>query len=350
MTTEDSMSIGAFARRSGITASALRFYDDAGVLRPEHVDPVTGYRFYDRAQIGRATQVRQLREMGMPLASIQQFLTAEPATAVRMIDDHIAKVVSDAEAAQRVATTLKAAVSTCDREAICVVHGPVLADAVDQILAATVNDPGMPVLGGVRLEAAPDGVTLVATDRYRLTTRSLTPVHASGSSWGGTLVGDDLRALTSRFRRSRRVGIESASDGLRFDLSDVGIHGCRVHRDDFPDFRLMIESLPAVTHRVVVEKQRIIGALEAQAVERTALLISDGNVCLASSDGTDAARIGSAEGSDLTVWFALTTLYPAVSQAIGPDVMIDLRGSDQPATIRSANDGDLTTLAMPCHV
>ncbi|UVT27223.1 MerR family DNA-binding transcriptional regulator [Rhodococcus pyridinivorans] len=38
------MSIGVFAELVGLTASALRFYDDAGLLRPEQVDPSTGYR------------------------------------------------------------------------------------------------------------------------------------------------------------------------------------------------------------------------------------------------------------------------------------------------------------------
>ena len=48
------MSIGAFAKAAGLTASALRFYDDAGLLRPEQVDPLTGYRFYSQPQVVRA--------------------------------------------------------------------------------------------------------------------------------------------------------------------------------------------------------------------------------------------------------------------------------------------------------
>jgi hypothetical protein len=49
----------------------------------------------------------------------------------------------------------------------------------------------------------------------------------------------------------------------------------------------------------------------------------------------------------MEVWFEMTTLYPAISAAVGADVLIDLRGPAQPATIRSADGGDLTTLAMP---
>ncbi|EHK80445.1 MerR family DNA-binding transcriptional regulator [Rhodococcus pyridinivorans] len=42
MTDPEMMSIGVFAELVGLTASALRFYDDAGLLRPEQVDPVDG--------------------------------------------------------------------------------------------------------------------------------------------------------------------------------------------------------------------------------------------------------------------------------------------------------------------
>ena len=43
---EGTRGIGAVARESGLSVSALRFYDSVGVLRPAHVDPTTGYRWY----------------------------------------------------------------------------------------------------------------------------------------------------------------------------------------------------------------------------------------------------------------------------------------------------------------
>lgn len=49
----------------------------------------------------------------------------------------------------------------------------------------------------------------------------------------------------------------------------------------------------------------------------------------------------------MTIHFAVTTLYPAVATAVGPEVMLDLIAPDQPVLIRSADDGDLSTLAMP---
>lgn len=58
---------------------------------------------------------------------------------------------------------------------------------------------------------------------------------------------------------------------------------------------------------------------------------------------------GASPGPDLALWFDLTTLYPPLNHALGADVMLELRGPDQPATVRSPNDGDLTSLVMPCR-
>ncbi|MGW3007215.1 MerR family DNA-binding transcriptional regulator [Streptomyces sp. NPDC001219] len=58
------LTIGVFARRVGLAPSALRFYDDCGLLRPARVDAVTGYRRYGAGQTARAVTLRQLRAAG----------------------------------------------------------------------------------------------------------------------------------------------------------------------------------------------------------------------------------------------------------------------------------------------
>ena len=45
------MSISAFSRRSLLSIKALRLYDDMGLLRPERVDPASGYRYYSAGQL-----------------------------------------------------------------------------------------------------------------------------------------------------------------------------------------------------------------------------------------------------------------------------------------------------------
>lgn len=55
------MPIGAFPQRSGLTASALRFYADAALLRPAEVDPVSGYHYYRAEQLPRGMRTGSRR-------------------------------------------------------------------------------------------------------------------------------------------------------------------------------------------------------------------------------------------------------------------------------------------------
>lgn len=86
-------SIGEMARESGLGVSALRFYDRAGVLVPDQVDPVTGYRWYAPEQLGEARVLARLRRAGMPLADVRLVLagwTAADADLVRrLLEAHL---------------------------------------------------------------------------------------------------------------------------------------------------------------------------------------------------------------------------------------------------------------------
>jgi DNA-binding transcriptional MerR regulator len=66
----DQLTVGQFARASGLTSKALRHYHELGVLAPARIDPDSGYRLYDRAQLELARQIRVLRELDVPLAEI----------------------------------------------------------------------------------------------------------------------------------------------------------------------------------------------------------------------------------------------------------------------------------------
>ncbi|CAN7700160.1 MerR family transcriptional regulator [Mycolicibacterium frederiksbergense] len=347
MTNPELMSIGAFAKLAGLTASALRFYDDAGLLHPEQVDRITGYRLYSEEQLARALQLRQLREIGMALPAIGRFFSAGTQEAARMIDDHVAKLAAEAAGIQRAAATLKASLADAAHLNLCTLSGPVLAAAIDQIVATTMHNADIPVLNGVRLESNPDTISLTATDRYRLATRTLVPNQPSAASWAGTLAGNDLQAAASRLRRSPIVTLEANGQTLGLRMVDSTVAHCRLLTEAFPDYKLMISSLPAVTHRVTVDKKGLLKTLERQAPERIGLRIAASQPSVLLPDCA-VDLDGNASGPDLTVSFELTTLYPAISHALGNDLMLDLRGVDQPATIRSADDGDFTALAMPC--
>jgi DNA-binding transcriptional MerR regulator len=89
------ISIGEFARRSRLSLKALRLYDERGVLVPSRVDPASGYRYYDTAQLDDARLVVMLRQLQLPLAAIKDLLACDPADAAARVAEHW----RDAEAA-----------------------------------------------------------------------------------------------------------------------------------------------------------------------------------------------------------------------------------------------------------
>ncbi len=66
------LSIGDFARASGLTAKALRLYDELELVVPAKVDELNGYRWYAPEQLERARLVASLRLIGMPLYRIRE--------------------------------------------------------------------------------------------------------------------------------------------------------------------------------------------------------------------------------------------------------------------------------------
>ena len=68
------LSTGTFADLSRLSLKALRLYNQLDILRPLHVEPQTGYRYYGPDQLPRARMIRNMREMDMPLAEIRRVL------------------------------------------------------------------------------------------------------------------------------------------------------------------------------------------------------------------------------------------------------------------------------------
>jgi DNA-binding transcriptional MerR regulator len=89
--------IGEFARRSRLSARALRLYDERGLLSPASVDRFTGYRYYTEDQVGAARLTGLLRAAGMSLHDIGEVLVAlgrSRAAAADLLDRYLAQLES----------------------------------------------------------------------------------------------------------------------------------------------------------------------------------------------------------------------------------------------------------------
>ena len=68
--------IGEFAALTRVSQRMLRHYDEIGLLRPDWVDPRTGYRGYSAAQLPRLNRIIALKELGFALEEISRLLDA----------------------------------------------------------------------------------------------------------------------------------------------------------------------------------------------------------------------------------------------------------------------------------
>lgn len=77
------LKIGDFSRLSRVSIRMLRYYDEAGLLKPVKVDRFTGYRYYEERQLLAAGQISALRDMGFGVAAIGELLHGELDAAAR---------------------------------------------------------------------------------------------------------------------------------------------------------------------------------------------------------------------------------------------------------------------------
>jgi MerR family transcriptional regulator, redox-sensitive transcriptional activator SoxR len=72
----DVLTIGELARRSGVAPSALRFYEDQGLIRARRTDG--NQRRYERAMLRRIAFVQAGKAAGIPLRRIGEALATLP--------------------------------------------------------------------------------------------------------------------------------------------------------------------------------------------------------------------------------------------------------------------------------
>ncbi|MFD8543552.1 MerR family transcriptional regulator [Streptomyces sp. NPDC059649] len=293
--TGELLSIGAFARQVGLAPSALRFYDDCGVLRPAQVDGVTGYRRYAADQAARAVRLRRLRAAGLSLVDVAVVLDGPQDAARDVLREHLERLRRTADEAHAVVAGFLREVpgeaAYGNGWARARVGGAELASAVRQVAPAAARGSvaqQFPVLGCVALELADGEVRLIATDRYRLAVRVLRPQEFAGGPRQVLIGADTARDLAEWAVRQVSVDVECdrATAGVRLrsgaDWREVpesvdtagGASGQALGTEDlarFPDYRLVLQGVGKERHRLIVDR---VGLRDAVAGRSGVALLS----------------------------------------------------------------------------
>jgi DNA polymerase-3 subunit beta len=340
--------IGAFGRLVGLTPSALRFYDDCGLLQPANVDPATGYRLYRLEQERRAVMLRDLREMGLPLPAVRAVLDGDPQDAVRVIEEHVQQLEARLAPVRRDASSVLAALTVHAGGWRVDLSGPELASAIRQVSSAASTTSDVPALACVLLETDGDEVRLVATDRHQLGVRVL-PARSGPATTRKVLVpAAALAALAAWLLRHELVTI--AGGGAQLCVSSAGeVRELPVVDAAFPDYRALLARLAPAQARAVVDRLALLDVFLAGNLPTPVVIdVGDDQLVVSSPNGrTRHALSAVCTGDPVRLGFAPLLLAGCLAVSVGPDVLLELGAPNRAVVVRSADQGSFTVLAMP---
>ncbi|MGK4583568.1 MerR family transcriptional regulator [Kitasatospora sp. HPMI-4] len=347
-------SIGEMARDSGLSVSALRFYDGAGVFGPAWVDPQSGYRWYAGEQLADARLIARLRRVGMPLADISRVLDGPAQTAHRVLDGHLRRLEDGLADARRELSTVRTLLDRRENPmdpiitAGLTVRAGELAAALDAVRFAVSTDAELPAVRGVLLETDGGLLRLVATDRYRLAVAEVPldgPAEGALSAIAPASFVDELRPLLDGAGEARLL-VEG--DRLVATVDGRPVPGERIDQD-YPDYRQLIRLEPV--HRLTLDAARLRAELAAGRT-RNMVRGQDGvafevSVLTVTADGSLAVADAEGAADGLRVGVNRDFLLEAVAAGGGEQLVLELGGPIAPLAIRFPHREDTFSLLMP---
>jgi DNA polymerase-3 subunit beta len=236
-----------------------------------------------------------------------------------------------------------------------VVKAAEFSEGVAQVARAASRDEARPILTGVLLEVNREGLTMVATDSYRLAMRELA---ATAEGEGKAIVPE--RALSEAGRAA--AGDERGEAELFMDQSQVAFRTgnltvtSRLIEGEFPNYRQLLPE--RYENRLVAPRTQLIDALRrvgllARESSPVRLEFNALGVRLSSSspDLGGALEVVEAEyeGQDLVVAFNPGYLVDGLSAAVGDRVHLEVRDGLKPAVVKGEGEA-FVYLAMPVRL
>ncbi|MEU2281038.1 MerR family transcriptional regulator [Streptomyces sp. NPDC013178] len=356
-------SIGEMARDSGLSVSALRFYDNAGVLVPAWVDPVSGYRWYEPGQLEEARLLACLRRAGMPLADIRLVLAgwsnADPDLVRGLLQAHLRRLERGLAEARSEFSTLRTLIDHRENPMTSLSTATVqlsvpaseLAAALDSVRFAASTDPELPMLGGILFDIEGEHLHLVATDRYRMAVAQAPTLGYGGPRTQVVVplpLADAMRALLTG---DESVQVSVDGDRVRLETADRQAGGQSLG-SDFPDYRRLVH-LPA-GRRARVDTSAFAEALRTGPVRASETREQDDeprdlSVLRVTENGTVIVCDDGDDDQD-NVAVNREFLLHALAAGARDELILELSAPTAPLAIRRIDDELTFSILMPVRL
>jgi DNA polymerase III subunit beta len=236
------------------------------------------------------------------------------------------------------------------------VNSDVFAAAVAQAVVAAGRDDMLPVLTGVRLEIEGASISLLATDRFRLSHRELSWEPGVTDASAAALVpakvlADTAKSLTAGSQVTIALSTSGAGEGI---IGFEGSAGGGVRRTttrlldgEFPKVRTLFPTehltLARVDKASLVESVKRV-SLVAERNTAVQLAFSDGVLTLDAGSGDEAQASesieASVEGDDITTGFNPQFLLDGLTAIEAPVVELAFTQASKPAVMAGARSMD----------
>lgn len=328
------LTIGAFARAVGLAPSALRYYDECGLLRPAEVDEATGYRYYTPDLARRAQAVAQMRDAGVSIEAMRIALDGTTDERHKVLREVLAE--QEALAARRTSALedLIADGTHDAKAATLTVDGPELAAAIRQVRAAADTDPTSP-LAGVLLDVAAGTVDVVATNRYWMAVRTV-----------ATSPADEVRVVISLPVATRICDLLDQHDRATLDLNPetIAVATQRFDARDvaYPAHRMLIAAMPPATTRLVAPRDELLDAIDAAGHAEFDMDVKADGVRIG-----ERAVPGIVDTPGVSLRLGAALARRAVECALGHEVILRLASETRPVRVTSPYQSGFLALLMP---
>lgn len=92
---QNKISTGTFAKLCGVPKKTLLYYDEIGLFQPDHIAE-NGYRYYSYRQFEVLSVILALREIGMPLKEIKEYIDQRtPENMIRLFREEDRKIQNE---------------------------------------------------------------------------------------------------------------------------------------------------------------------------------------------------------------------------------------------------------------
>lgn len=237
------------------------------------------------------------------------------------------------------------------------VQSDLFANAVSQAVTAAGRDDMLPVLTGVRIEIDGSSISLLATDRFRLSQRELgwdpaTPDETLAALVPAKVLAETAKSLTAGSQVTIALAASGAGEGI------IGFEGAapggvrrtttRLLDGEFPKVRSLFPSehqtVAKVDKAALIESVKRV-SLVAERNTAVQLAFSDGVLTLDAGSGDEAQASESIEatieGADITTGFNPQFLLDGLSAIEETEVELAFTQASKPVVLSGVtDDGD----------